>query len=202
MSQIYLLQNDGHTQDWSDLAAPPGHDRQYRLYRFLTEVEDILAQTANPEAQLRAIMPHVRQLLEQSPWFFFDPLQPDPQKGWEVQMLYDEPEFPLTVQLVAWMPGSISPIHNHGAWGIVAMLQGKETNTFWQRSPTPQHPERIQPIGEQTLGCGDMIGILPDAIHAIQAISDEPTVSFNLYGPTNYEERYEFDPVTHTASLF
>ena len=202
MSNISLLKNDGQCIDWSDLPSPPEFDQQYRLYRFLTDLEDILLNTTEPEAQLRQIIPRVQQLLEQSPWLFFDPLQPDPEKGWEVQMLYDEPEYPITVQLVAWEPGSQSPIHNHAAWGIVAMLQGEEENTFWQRSATPEHPDRIQQIGQKTLACGDIIGILPDAIHQITALGDQPTVSFNLYGITDYDARYEFDPDKHTATVF
>ncbi|MBE9028591.1 cupin [filamentous cyanobacterium LEGE 11480] len=202
MPNTYLLENNGQCIDWPDLPAPPPIDRQYRLYRFLTEIEDILIATPEPEAQLKQIIPRVQQLLEQSPWLFFDPLQPDPEKGWEVQMLYDEPEFPLTVQIVAWEPGSQSPIHNHGAWGIVAMLQGEEKNTFWQRSATSEHPHRITQIGHQNLACGDIIGILPDAIHHITALGDQPTVSFNLYGATDYNARYEFDPHQHTAQIF
>jgi predicted metal-dependent enzyme (double-stranded beta helix superfamily) len=203
MNPIYLLQNDGHCRSWSDLAPiVTDPDRTYRLYRFLTEVEDILAQTPDPETQLAQIIPRVQQLLEQSPWFYFNSLTPDPATGWAVETLYDEPEFPLTIQLVAWAPGSISPIHNHGAWAIVALLQGHEINHIWHRSPTADHPDRLTPGPTQTLASGDILGILPAAIHQIQTEGDRPTISFNLYGPTNYADRYEFDPTTHTAQNF
>jgi predicted metal-dependent enzyme (double-stranded beta helix superfamily) len=117
-------------------------------------------------------------------------------------MLYDEPEFPLTVQLVAWAPGSVSPIHNHGAWGIVAMLTGEEEHTFWQRSPTPEQPDRIIRVGQKILAPGDVIGIIPDAIHHVTAVSQQPTLSFNLYGETDYSTRYEFNTTDHTATTF
>jgi predicted metal-dependent enzyme (double-stranded beta helix superfamily) len=199
MNPIYLLQDDGHCRNWSDLAPiAPDPDRPYRLYRFLTEVEDILAQTPDPETQLAQIIPRVQCLLEQSPWFYFNPLTPDPETGWAVETLYDEPEFPLTVQLVAWAPGSQSPIHNHGAWAIVALLQGAETNHFWQQTA----PDQLHPTGQQTLTSGDILGILPAAIHQIQTEGDRPTISFNLYGPTDYADRYEFDPQTHRAQNF
>lgn len=202
MTQIHLLQNNGQCVDWSDLPTLPQSDRPYRLYRFLTEVEDILLTTNDPQAQLRQVMPRVQQLLEQSPWFFFNPLQPDPKTGWAVQMLYDEPAFPLTVQLVAWAPGAESPVHNHGTWGIVAMLQGEEENTFWQRSSTPEQPDHITQVGQQRLSAGDMIGILPEAIHRVKAVSQQPTISFNLYGETDYNARYEFNIADHTATIF
>jgi predicted metal-dependent enzyme (double-stranded beta helix superfamily) len=39
-------------------------------------------------------------------------------------------------------------------------------------------------------------------IHRVEALGDEPTISFNLYGETNYEQRFEFDPVNCTAKTF
>jgi predicted metal-dependent enzyme (double-stranded beta helix superfamily) len=203
MSTIQLLQNDGTWHDRSDLIRPNiDPDRPYRLYRFLTEVEDILLTIDDAEIQLVQIIPLVQQLLEQSPWFYFNPLTPDPATGWAVETLYDEPEFPLTLQLVAWAPGSTSPIHNHGCWAIVALLQGDEINRVWHRSATAAHPDQLTPAPAQTLTSGDILGILPDAIHQIEATADRPTISFNLYGPTNYADRYEFDPIAHTAHNF
>jgi predicted metal-dependent enzyme (double-stranded beta helix superfamily) len=211
MSAIHLLQNDGTWHDWSDLTPlslnPDGQrptvgHRPYRLYRFLTEVEDILLTIDDPATQLAQIIPLVQQLLEQSPWFYFNPLTPDPDTGWAIETLYDEPEFPLTLQLVAWAPGSTSPVHNHGCWAIVALLQGTEINHVWHRSPTDDHPDRLTPAPSQTLTSGDILGILPDAIHQIAAQGDRPTISFNLYGPTNYGDRYEFDRAAHTAHNF
>jgi predicted metal-dependent enzyme (double-stranded beta helix superfamily) len=43
---------------------------------------------------------------------------------------------------------------------------------------------------------------LPDAIHQIEAIGEEPTMSFNLYGETNYDQRFEFDVEKATAQIF
>jgi predicted metal-dependent enzyme (double-stranded beta helix superfamily) len=43
---------------------------------------------------------------------------------------------------------------------------------------------------------------MPAAIHHVEAIGDEPTLSFNLYGETNYSQRFEFDPGQGTAKNF
>jgi len=34
---------------------------------------------------------------------------------------------------------------------------------------------------------------MPDAIHQVEALGDDPTISFNLYGVTDYDQRFEFD---------
>jgi predicted metal-dependent enzyme (double-stranded beta helix superfamily) len=180
----------------------PEDDRPYRLYRFLTDVEDILTTIAEPTQQLQQICPLVQRLLTSSAWLQVMPIAPNPETGWEVITLYDEPMFPLTVQMVAWAPGTVSPIHNHACWGLVALISGQEENQFWQRSGTAEFPDRIESIGQQVFQAGEIITFLPEAIHQIQALGNQPTISFNLYGETDYQQRFEFDPVNHQANLF
>lgn len=174
----------------------------YRLFRFLTDLEDILLNISDDSDRLKAIMPLVRHLLTSSYWLQMEYDQPSPKTGWSVKMLYREPEYPLTVQMVAWQPGGMSPIHNHGAWGIVAIVSGTEKNRFWKRSPTAEHPDRLELVGEQILEPGEIIGFLPDAIHSVESVGDEATISFNIYGKTNYKQRYQFNEQDHTAKNF
>ncbi|APB34707.1 Cupin region protein [Gloeomargarita lithophora Alchichica-D10] len=172
----------------------------YRLYRFLTDVEDILAATPDDQERLGLICPLLARLIQDSFWLELPDLTPDPETGWAIQTLYDEPEFPLTVQVVAWNPGSVSPIHNHGTWGVVAMLSGQERHPLWQR--TAEHSERVINHAELTLGAGDMVAFLPSAIHSLHTLGSEPSMSLNVYGETDFRRRWEFDPVHHTATLF
>jgi predicted metal-dependent enzyme (double-stranded beta helix superfamily) len=178
------------------------NDQPYRLYRFLTDVEDILTRFHDPIQQLQQISPRVQQLLESSSWLQVMPIAPDPETGWSVITLYDEPMFPLTIQMVAWAPGSQSPIHNHGCWGLVAIISGQEKNQFWQRDATSTQPDRITPTASHTLQAGEIMAFLPEAIHQITAIGDQPTISFNLYGETDYDQRFEFDPSNDQATIY
>jgi predicted metal-dependent enzyme (double-stranded beta helix superfamily) len=174
----------------------------YRLYRFLTDVENIIWQEADDRLRLQKICPLVRRLLNESEWILTSFALPDRETGWSVQMIYDEPDFALTVQTVAWSPQRVSSIHNHATWGIVALIDGEEKNTFWQRSPSAEYPDRLTKTGEHTLTSGDILCLMPEAIHQIEAIGDEPTISFNIYGITNYSQRFEFDIEQHTAKIF
>ncbi len=174
----------------------------YRLYRFLTDLEDVLLTIPDDQDRLKAIMPLVRNLLTSSYWLQMEYDQPSPKTGWSVKTLYREPEYPLTVQMVAWKPGTSSPIHNHGTWGIVALIDGTEKNRFWKRAPTAEFPDKLELVGEQILQPGEIIGFTPGAIHSVESVGDEPTISFNIYGETNYPQRYQFDLVKHTAKNF
>ena len=116
-------------QDADDFELPDG---DYRLYRFLTELEDLQAEITDERAFLQQLCPMVRRLLTRSFWLQGSFKAPNPKTGWSVEKLYDEPDFPLTIQMVAWQPGTTSPIHNHAAWGLVAFVDGLEKNIFWQ----------------------------------------------------------------------
>ncbi len=197
--QNYFVSDQGQCELWESQMEVPSSHRPYRLYRFLTDVEDLLDQDMEGRSRLRLICNLVRHLLSDSTWLYF-PLQPDPEAGWAVTMLYDEPTFPLTVQLVAWAPGIVSPIHNHGSWGVVALLSGQENNTLWRRSPDSS--TRLEKVSDLTLVPGDIITFSPDAIHHVEPLGDEVAISFNLYGETNYTQRFEFDTTNHTALNF
>jgi predicted metal-dependent enzyme (double-stranded beta helix superfamily) len=174
----------------------------YRLYRFLTEVEDVLKYVEDESSRLPEIRMLVRRLIVNSYWVRSQCLEPDPNTGTSVLLLYDELGFPLTVQTVTFAPGTISTIHNHGTWGVVAVLKGQEKNTFWQRDRNLQFTDKIAPTGEITLFPGDIVSFTPDAIHSVQAVGDEPTVTFNIYGETDPKQRFEFDLTTHSARKF
>lgn len=200
ISQDWLATDDGKCEAWEELADDLElSTHQYRLYRFLTDLEDILYKFQSDHHRLQAICPLVRRLLISSEWLQGEYLEPDSETGWSVLTLYDEPDFPLTVQTVAWLPGRVSPIHNHATWGVVALISGEEKNTLWRRT---DHHGGVQKVGEIILTPGEIISLMPDAIHSVEALGEEPTISFNLYGETNYEQRFEFDPVSGTAKNF
>ncbi|MBT9314637.1 cysteine dioxygenase family protein [Leptothoe spongobia] len=200
-NQNWLINDDGQRMTFGTADVQPS-ERVYRMYRFLTDLEDILADENDDSIRIQKITPLVRQLLTSSYWLQMEYDPPSPKTGWSVKFLYREYEFPLTVQMVAWAPGQVSTIHNHATWGIVALIGGEEKNHFWRRSPTSEHPHKLESVGEQLLAPGDIIGFTPGVIHQVEPIGDEPTISFNLYGVTNMKARYEYDIAEHTAKLF
>jgi predicted metal-dependent enzyme (double-stranded beta helix superfamily) len=201
-SQDWIVTDEGQCLELEVTSQDENLSRPYRLYRFLTDLEDILERVSDNRTRLSLICPLVRRLLNRSEWLQLNFLPPDPTTGWSVLTLYDEPDFLITIQTVVWAPGSISPIHNHATWGLVAMLNGQEQNTFWQRAATPEIPDQISLVGDHIFSAGDILCLMPDAIHQVKALGDEPTISFNLYGETDYSQRFEFDPERNTALIF
>ncbi|MFB2896918.1 hypothetical protein ACE1CI_28730 [Aerosakkonemataceae cyanobacterium BLCC-F50] len=63
-------------------------------------------------------------------------------------------------------------------------------------------PNFIEKIGDCILSAGNIICLMPDAIHHVEAIANTPTISFNLYGETNYEQRFEYAPFNCLVNNF
>ncbi len=202
----WLVRKDGicklckSVREWDLLA------EEYRLYRFLTEVEDIMRLAAtegiDEESSLSGLRMIVRKLILNCYTVKTRLPEANHQTGVSVVMLYDELGFPMTIQTEMSLPGTTSSIHNHGTWGIVMVLQGKQKNTFWKRVSNDEFPDKIERVGERIIESGDIISFTTDAIHSIEAVGDEPTITFNLYGETHGSKRFQFDPVSNTAKHF
>lgn len=195
----WLVTDDGTCECFGTIKDEPP-EKTYRLYRFLTELEDILEREPDDALRVQAIIPLVRKLLISSYWLQMEHDPPSEKTGWSVKFLYREHEYPITVQMVVWAPGSTSTIHNHATWGIVAMIGGQEKNTFWQQDS--KDPKEITPAGEKMLYPGDIIGFTSNAVHRVEPVGDEPTISFNLYGVTNRSSRYKYEGKTLAAEKF
>ncbi len=188
----------------------------YYLHQFLSDILELLAQAPQETEEwqhLPQIRRHVRQLMLNSYWLRTQIPVPDPKTGIGVQILYDEIGYPLTVETVAYAPGVQSPIHNHGTWGAVAILQGQEQHTFWR-----WHGDRLEPVGTRCFSPGEIVSFAPEAIHQITALGSQPSVTFNLYGDlpggeavstltreasgTLARSRFQFDPATGAAKPF
>ncbi|MEL7355642.1 MAG: cupin [Cyanobacteria bacterium J06634_6] len=178
---------------------------RYYFHRFLTEIVDLLDRAPSELEEwdfLPQIRMQVRQLVTNSYWLQTQKPGVNPKTGVGLQTLYDEIGYPLTVQNVLSEPGVVSPIHNHGTWGVTAILEGREKHTFWRRIDQEKHPFKIEPVGERTFGPGEIISFMPESIHQVTTIEAVPTLTFQIYGDTQPRSRYEFQPEQATAKPF
>ena len=203
----WIANHQGFAQVYPDYRVWNLLQESYHFHRFLTEVEDILQfylkdTTESEENYLPVIRKLVRKLIINSYWIQNQYLEPCKKTGVSVLNLYDEIGFPLTVQSVTFSPGFSSSAHNHGTWGVVAILKGQEKNTFWQQVYDPKLGTKIISTDDIILIPGDIISFTSNAIHQIEAIGDDPLVTFNLYGETQANQRFEFDPITQKRKKY
>ena len=206
--QDWLLQDNGEClsfpspRQWDLLTTTT----PYRLHRFLTELDDVINEAEISQQAETEYLPILRRLtrklLLNVYWISQSITTPSPETGTGFTLLYDELGFPFTLQTEIMKPGTSTTIHNHGTWGVVATLQGQQKNTLWKLAPTREYPQNIEKVGNQVFQTGDIISFTTEAIHSVEAVGNEPTVTLNLYGDTNASKRFKFDPETHKAYHF
>jgi predicted metal-dependent enzyme (double-stranded beta helix superfamily) len=182
----------------------PSLDKPYRLYHFLSDVDQVLELHEEPWQIMQGLLPLVRRLVGQPDWLDATYLQPDPEGPWAVYTLFDAPGYSLTVQTAVWSPGQTFPPHNHAGWGILAVLSGMEENTLWRRidqsfGEGSAHLVADKQVQFQT---GDIVAFDPQVIHSVQVPASNPTATFNVYGPADFSSRLEYDLEARTAYLF
>jgi predicted metal-dependent enzyme (double-stranded beta helix superfamily) len=167
------------------------------LAQFVNDLRAIAARTQDPGEIAGCVRPLARELALARTW-----LQPahyacDPEQGFGVHVLHEEPDHTLFVIAAAWLPGRGVAPHNHGTWAVVAGVDGDERNTFWKRLDDGSRPgyAKLHKQGEKVFGPGDVLALLPGAIHSVANDTSQVTVSLHIYGYNlNLATRSQFDP--------
>jgi predicted metal-dependent enzyme (double-stranded beta helix superfamily) len=118
-------------------------------------------------------------------------------QGFGLHVLHEEADHTLFVIVAAWLPGRGVAPHNHGTWAVVAGVDGEERNVFWTRLDDGSRPgfAQIQQQRDKVFGPGDVLTLLPGAIHSVVNDTAQVTVSLHVYGYNlNLAQRSQFDP--------
>jgi predicted metal-dependent enzyme (double-stranded beta helix superfamily) len=129
----------------------------------------------------------------------------DPDQGFGVHVLHEEPDHTLAVFAVSWLPSRGAPPHDHGTWAVIVGVDGAEKNVFWERADDRARPgyAELRKIGEKVADRGDVVAMPAGAIHSVVNESDRVTLSLHVYGKhVNHTERSQFDPAQHTETTF
>ncbi|MDR0225521.1 MAG: cysteine dioxygenase family protein [Burkholderiaceae bacterium] len=106
----------------------------------------------------------------------------------------------LALYLNSINPGKTTAPHNHTTWAVIVAVEGQEINRLYERTDDRSDPThaRIHLAREFTVQPGASIAFLPDDIHAIAVVGDQPTLHFHLYGQPleTLSGRVAIDPET------
>jgi len=169
----------------------------YTLAAFVEDLRCVAAATPDPGEIAARVRPLARDLALAKTWLEPRHYACDPGQGFAVHVLHEEPDHTLFVIAAAWLPGRGVAPHNHGTWAVVAGVDGPERNTFWKRLDDGSRPgyAKIAKVTEKDFGPGDVLTLLPDAIHSVKNETDSVTVSLHAYGYNlNMSGRLQFDP--------
>ncbi|MBT8401946.1 MAG: hypothetical protein KJO98_15840 [Rhodothermia bacterium] len=111
----------------------------------------------------------------------------------------------LTLILARFAPDEPTPVHDHGTWAVLHVLEGRDRYIAWKRVDDGTDPDRarLEKTSEQILHTSDSIHWFgpPHDIHS-QVAQDGPAWELILAGSNMLAlDRHYFDPATgHVAT--
>jgi predicted metal-dependent enzyme (double-stranded beta helix superfamily) len=108
--------------------------------------------------------------------------------GYTRNLIYATPDRSLSLYSLVWLPGQWTPIHDHGSWGVVGVLEGVlEERSYVRMSPDRNADHDIELVrgGVVLLGRGAVTTFVPnpDHIHVTGVPAERArAVSLHLYG--------------------
>jgi len=120
----------------------------------------------------------------------------DPQQGFGVHLLHEDPGHGLTIFAVSWLPNRGAPPHDHGTWAVIAGVDGPEKNEFFERLDDRSRPgyAELKKVGEKVFRVGDVLAMRTGQIHSIWNESSSTSLSLHIYGRNiQFTGRSQFD---------
>jgi predicted metal-dependent enzyme (double-stranded beta helix superfamily) len=108
--------------------------------------------------------------------------------GYTRNLIYATPDRSVSLYSLVWLPGQWTPIHDHGSWGVVGVLEGVlEERSYVRLSPDRDADEDIDLVrgGVVLLGRGAVTTFVPNPDHIhVTGVPPERAraVSLHLYG--------------------
>jgi 3-mercaptopropionate dioxygenase len=171
---------------------------------LVAAVRERIARAGTAADACAAIEPVFRQALERRDWLpdAFQRDVPDSGMGGGIGqwLLYRSADRSLCLFSLVVPSGSMTPIHDHLAWGLVGLYRGNQDEELYRPGDGTIELTRKRPLHP-----GDLYVLLPpaDDVHRVRTTSSVTSVSIHLLASdTGCVERHVFDDRTGVASPF
>jgi 3-mercaptopropionate dioxygenase len=113
-----------------------------------------------------------------------DVLTPEQRKGDEAaprsHVLHAEPDGAFSIVALVWLPGQITPIHDHVTWCVFGVIQGIEYEELFTLD---EANGCLVPAGKNANWPGDVSGFAPPGdIHRVRNVGSRVAISIHIYG--------------------
>jgi predicted metal-dependent enzyme (double-stranded beta helix superfamily) len=100
--------------------------------------------------------------------------------GYRSHLLHAEPDGSFSVVAVVWLPGQVTPVHDHVAWCVFGVLQGTQYEELFTLAGGGR---RLVPAGMTECTTGQVSGFAPPGdIHRVRNNGGDVTISLHVYG--------------------
>lgn len=160
------------------------------LSNFIAEAAMKSRHQPDPADCVLALAPLMMELVDQAGTFLESQHYQSSPTGYSRNLVYAAPDASLSLYAIVWLPGQWTPVHDHGSWGVVGVIEGVlEERSYVRLSPEREAGEDIDLArgGTILLRQGSVTSFVPnpDHIHVTGVPADRPqAVSLHLYGRT------------------
>ncbi|TDF82342.1 cysteine dioxygenase family protein [Pseudomonas sp. H9] len=158
------------------------------LVRFIEQADRLSQQHCSPCDCVQALAPSMLELVSHAPRF----LEPEHYRSdpnhYCRNLIYRAEDDGLSLYALVWSPGQWTPVHDHGSWGVVGIVEGVlEERSYVCLSADRSLDEGIDLVrgGVILLPSGSVTSFVPnpDHIHITGVPSERSrAVSLHLYG--------------------
>lgn len=100
--------------------------------------------------------------------------------GYLSHLLHAEPDGAFSIVAMVWLPGQVTPVHDHVTWCVFGVLQGVEHEELFTLAEDGQSLVRAGSAENTT---GEVSGFAPPGdIHRVRNVGDGVTISLHVYG--------------------
>ncbi len=171
---------------------------------FVDEVRHRIAHAATREEACAAVEPLFEELLADRTWLPAEYQERHASSGmgggigqW---LLFRSADRGLCLFSLVVPPGSMTPIHDHLAWGLIGLYRGRQDEEIYRPGAGS-----IEVIRRRPVDVGDYYRLLPpdNDVHRVRTTSDETSVSIHLLAnDTGCVLRHTYDDTTGEAHPF
>lgn len=176
------------------------------LAGFIADAQAVITGHEDAADRVTLIAPLMRRLLDSDRSF----LQPDHFRSnpehYERNAIHISPDGSLSLFALVWLPGHWTPVHDHGSWGVVGVVQGLLEERSYMAVDgeiTGDVGIRLRRGGVILLNPGSVTSFVPnpDHIHRTGVAEEgETCVSLHLYG-RNMNSFHIYDVAAGTRQL-
>jgi len=160
------------------------------LEAFLEQAAARGRRQPDPADCVLALAPLMLDLIDQSGTFLEPRHLVGSAAGYTRNLIFDAPDASLSLYAIVWLPGQWTPVHDHGSWGVVGVVEGVlEERSYVRLSPDRGADADIDLVrgGTVLLARGAVTSFVPnpDHIHVTGVPAERArAVSLHLYGRT------------------
>ncbi|WP_269531884.1 cysteine dioxygenase family protein [Chitinimonas sp. BJYL2] len=160
------------------------------LDHFINQATAFGRQPSEPADCVLTLAPLMLALIDSAETFLTPQHYQSSADTYTRNLIYRAPDDSLSLYAIVWLPGQWTPVHDHGSWGVVGVVEGiLEERSYVRLTPDRGADEEIDLArgGIVLLGRGAVTSFVPnpDHIHITGVPANrQRAVSLHLYGRT------------------